>query len=216
MRNRIATLAAVTALTLFLGGATVTRSVETKDSDLNTTEKAKPENITETENTQEKTTGKDKVADREPETGEKPTDKDETAAQENNTPTGKEEISPKEYTLPEGHVSAFGKDYQYAFLSGDGAGYKPPDYEGFFPDDEEAGKKLDEMFEGDVRGKKIKWLDPDEVWRTVRQGWKHSRESTKAKIRGQGRWQNPDSIEILYHLSAVIRLKRESEYIIPS
>ncbi len=206
MRNRITTLAVVTALTLSLGGATVTRSVETNKVEAKAIEQTSTEEATRTKppTQPDKAPGAEKTPA-------------ETAAQVATADPAQPEkpAAPQEYTLPEGHVSAFGKDYQYAFLSGDGAGYKPPDYEGFFPDDEEAGKKLDEMFEGDVRGKKIKWMDPDEVWRTVRQGWKRSSASTKVKVRSQSRWQNPDSIEILYHLSAVIRLNMGSERIYP-
>ncbi len=113
--------------------------------------------------------------------------------------------APQEYTLPEGHVSAFGKDYQYAFLSGDGAGYKPPDYEGFFPDDEEAGKKLDDLLQDDAFNR-TKWMDDDEVCRMVRQGLKRSEKKNDIMswLGGTGHLgkspQNPDAIEIAYHL----------------
>ena len=125
--------------------------------------------------------------------------------------------APQEYTLPEGHVSAFGKDYPYAFLSGDSAGYKAPDYEGFFPDDEEAGKKLDDLLQNDAFNR-TKWVDDNEVCRMVRQGLKRfkGKDNLMSWLGNQYIWgkspQNPDAIEIAYHMYGNAQLRHNAEY----
>jgi parallel beta-helix repeat protein len=202
MRNLIVTLAVVTALTLFLGGATVTRSVETKDAgskpvEKTNTEKAPgTEETAKTEKTSVETSGQTATAD-----PAKPTDS----------------AAPQEFTLPEGHVSAFGKDYQYAFLSGDGSGYKAPDFDGFFPDDEEAGKKLDDLLQNDAFNR-TKWMDDNEVCRMVRQGLKRfkGKNNLMSWLGNQYIWgkspQNPDAIEIAYHLYGDPNLRDNAVY----
>ncbi|WP_422925059.1 sigma-70 family RNA polymerase sigma factor [Singulisphaera sp. PoT] len=81
--------------------------------------------------------------------------------------------------------------------------YEPPDYARFFPDDSEAGKRLDALWKAPDREQK-----PDaEILATTRQGLR--RTQVRAEI---VRWigqkyvwgrspQNPDAVEIMYHAS---------------
>jgi hypothetical protein len=80
--------------------------------------------------------------------------------------------------------------------------YVPPDFEAFFPDDREAGRRLDLLWLNDRKESR-----PDvEILRTVREGLRRTRENRTSILRWVGNrfvWgqtpQDPDAIEILYH-----------------
>jgi hypothetical protein len=81
--------------------------------------------------------------------------------------------------------------------------YVAPDFEAFFPDDREGGKRLDEVWEASDRGRK----DPAEALETVRRGLRRTRKPAEI-VRWIGQhliWgkppQNADAIEIMYHAS---------------
>jgi len=80
--------------------------------------------------------------------------------------------------------------------------YVPPDPNGFFPDDPEAGKELDVLFRaGDRDGR-----SDEEILSTARRGFRrttHSHNSVLQWIGNHFIWgkqpQNPEAIEIMYH-----------------
>jgi len=83
--------------------------------------------------------------------------------------------------------------------------YVPPDFEGYFPDDEEGGKRLDAY----VEGKLDRNLKPEEKFEIVRRGLrrtKHHKTLILARIGNGFVWnkspQHPLAIELLYHASA--------------
>jgi len=80
--------------------------------------------------------------------------------------------------------------------------YVPPDPNGFFPDDPEAGKKLAELCMAFDRNRR----SDEEVLTTVRQGFRHVRQHHALILHWIGPryvWgkepQNPQAIEIMYH-----------------
>lgn len=81
--------------------------------------------------------------------------------------------------------------------------YEAPNYEGFFPDDAEAGKQLDEWLEG-----KRKVSSVDERLALIRRGLRnttHHRTTLLGAIGNEFIWkqerQDPRAIELLYHAS---------------
>ena len=80
--------------------------------------------------------------------------------------------------------------------------YVPPDPNGFFPDDPEAGKKLDVLFRAGDRDRRL----DEEILSTARRGFRrttHSHNSVLQWIGNHFIWgkqpQNPEAIEIMYH-----------------
>ena len=89
---------------------------------------------------------------------------------------------------------------RYAWLSEDP--YQPPDFEGFFPDDAEAGKQLDALWDDRRKDRR----EDAEILSLVRNGLRHTTRHRTSILRWIGNkyiWgekqQNPDAIEIMYH-----------------
>jgi len=85
--------------------------------------------------------------------------------------------------------------------------YVPPDPNGFFPDDREAGKRLDTLFQA---GDKDRRSD-EEILSTVRQGFRHTTHPTLILgwIGNRYIWgkdpQNAEAVEIMYHAVPIVR-----------
>jgi beta-lactamase regulating signal transducer with metallopeptidase domain len=83
--------------------------------------------------------------------------------------------------------------------------YIAPDFEGYFPDDADAGKRLDDLFRGKLgRGHK-----PEAVFEIVRRGLRRTSQHKTLILAAIGKdfvWnqphQHPQAIELLYHASA--------------
>ena len=82
--------------------------------------------------------------------------------------------------------------------------YQPPNFEKFFPDDIEGGKKLDQLWENTRKNKDYKYTD--EFLLAVKNGLRRTSKSKKSIISGVGgrfilgkKKQNPLAIEIMYH-----------------
>jgi peroxiredoxin len=86
--------------------------------------------------------------------------------------------------------------------------YVPPDPNSFFPDDPEAGKRLDTLFNaGDRDGR-----SDEEILSTVRQGFRRMTQSRNSVLQWVGNrfiWgkqpQNPEAIELMYHAVSLER-----------
>jgi hypothetical protein len=86
--------------------------------------------------------------------------------------------------------------------------YVPPDPNGFFPDDAEAGKRLDDLFQTADKDQR----SDDEILATVRQGFRRTtqyRTLVLAWIGNRYIWgkdpQNAEAVEIMYH---AVRMER--------
>ena len=79
--------------------------------------------------------------------------------------------------------------------------YVAPDFESYFPDDEEGGLALDKLYDSNLR-----YLENDEYLAAIRRGLRHTTQHRTLIISGVGQrfiWgkdpQNPDAIELMYH-----------------
>ncbi len=86
--------------------------------------------------------------------------------------------------------------------------YMPPDPNGFFPDDEEAGKKLDALFQALDKDQR----SDEEILTTVRQGFRRTKQYRTLILSWIGNryvWgkdpQNPEAVEIMYHAVPMAR-----------
>jgi len=82
--------------------------------------------------------------------------------------------------------------------------YAPPDFEGFFPDDAEGGRQLDDLFGGKLGGNH----KPGDVFAVVRRGLRNTTRHPTLIMAEIGKgfvWnikeQDPRAIELLYHAS---------------
>lgn len=80
--------------------------------------------------------------------------------------------------------------------------YRPPDFDKFFPDDPDGGKKLDELW----KSKGLSKLSSKEQFEAVKNGLRRTSQHRTLILRWLGNryiWnrspQNPDAIEIMYH-----------------